>query len=135
MRDIKFRGICIDDSGLRGEFVYGYYFINSENKSIISSALFYEVESETVGQFTGMLTNDSKPVYEGDIIRVPHSEFNAEIVGVVEFERGAFFLRSLLSGTTSDLGWVLRKRMPREPFAKIIGNIHENPELVRYGNQ
>ena len=60
MRTIKFRGKRIDN----GEWVYGSLigeeYIGSVNRS-------YEVDPETVGQFTGKIDDKEREVYEHDI--------------------------------------------------------------------
>ena len=88
-------------------------------------------QKETLGQFVGLYDGNGKEVYEGDIIRIPQEEFyHAEIIGVVEYDTNSFILRSFLSGTASDLGWVLRKRNSAIK-AEVIGNIFDNPELIK----
>lgn len=67
-------------------------------------------------QFTGLLDKNDKEIYEGDILKTCNNK-NA----VVDFINGCFVLlgdenRELLCTACS--------------YEEIIGNIHENPELV-----
>ena len=66
-------------------------------------------------QFTGLLDRNGKEIYEGDILRC-EGETNQP---PVNFYRGCFYV----SGTPfSDID---------EELIEVIGNIYENPELVK----
>lgn len=79
-----------------------------------------EVHSESVGQFTGLKDKNGKEIYEGDILKSsPYS------IGAVLFRNGVFLSEENRDG---------------EPFyypafhfsiSEIIGNIYENPELLK----
>ena len=93
-----------------------------------------EVEEETVGQFTGFLDADCKEIYEGDILHVPEDTFNAEMRCVVEWDIDGFIVRSLRSGGSSLLSWALKKDHETKHYVrpiKVIGNVHDNPELIK----
>ena len=67
-------------------------------------------------------------------MRIPETEFNIEIIGVVEFDRASYVIRSFFSGTHSSLAWAVRGRQSGERRGVVIGNIHDNPELLKGGN-
>lgn len=69
-------------------------------------------------QFTGLLDKHGKEIYEGDIIR----DVDTKETGTVGFELGGFYC-------TIDWGTDFYKGVYRN--GEIIGNIHENPELLR----
>lgn len=84
----------------------------------------FDVTPETVGQFTSLYDKNGKEIYEGDIL-----DFNGLIIEV-RFVRGVFAL--LCNG---DLDEELCGDCRTDLFAKIIGNIHDNPELLKGGKK
>lgn len=137
MRTIKFRGQTRDAD----DWVYGSLIERvGYSPVIVASVGLYEYEEfpvmeNTVGQFTGLLDGERKDIFEGDIMRIPETETNIEIIGVVEFNRGSYVVRSFLSGTCSNLAWAVRERMAGERRGIVIGNIYDNPELSKGGAQ
>lgn len=129
MRTIKFRGKDIET----GEWVYGHFFQRLGHYPAIveprphnTKVMYFEVavRHETVGQFTGLYDKNCKEIYEGDIF-----DFNGLIIEV-RFVRGVFAL--LCNG---DLDQELCGGCRTGLFAKIIGNIHDNPELLKVDKQ
>ena len=83
---------------------------------------------ETVGQFTGLTDKNNNLIYEGDICRlVPKAKYNnssaRHMFGVREviYYSGiaSYFYDSFVSMSWGGF-----------EFVEIIGNIHENPELL-----
>ena len=126
MREIIFRGKRLDN----GEWVYGSLFVGFQKSYICPEAIamynfdgalciggFIEVYPSTVGQYTGLKDKhgkNGKRIFEGDIL-----SFRAGRTHVVRFEDGAFILED--------------SAIPI-PFAiksEIIGNVHDNPELLK----
>lgn len=132
MREILFRGKH------NGEWVYGSF------ASAPRKALIYEisesiptrmegkyVDIKTVGQYTGLTDKNGKRIFEGDIV-VCSQEINGNFIdkhieiGYVEMKHGAFGLH--------------RKQGYYRPFKdwledyeyEVIGNIHDNPELLNF---
>ena len=66
-------------------------------------------------QFTGLLDKNEKEIYEGDIL----SGRNKNDSVIVIFEKGCFQMNN---------GFELKHGIPHR---KVIGNIYENPELLK----
>lgn len=127
MREIKFRGKRIAN----GEWVYGSLLIwaNGEctilEKSNSSNAVWKrEIEPETVGQFTGLLDVNGKEIYEGDILRM---SYRKDDLGIVKFENEAAAFTIREKGKLR--WWYLINR-----HYELVGNIHDNPELLKGGS-
>lgn len=132
MTEYEFRGKQLDN----GEWVYGYYVKGATRHCIVQSlAVFprYDVDPETVGQFTG-LHDDSEQqekLFDGDIAELEYQghkhickiQFCAGGYMFVadSFPDGFLFL-SELAEYDRNYGWV-------EGAIK-IGTIHDNPELL-----
>ena len=81
-------------------------------------------------QFTGLHDKNGKEIYEGDIVTrsVGKGASNRLITFIVSWSRlfAGFYLRSVNRG---DGGQRVLRNDPR--LMEIVGNIHENPELLK----
>ncbi len=136
MRDILFRGQAF---GSR-EWIYGHYR-NGKKMHIIyhdqNSDNCYAVLPETVGQFTGLSDRNGKKIFEGDIVKFTDSPFRYSYNGAVCFHEGSFCIQYKYWGKDrfhkigqtdkwQDMGASGIVTYEYE----IIGNIHDNPELL-----
>ena len=130
MREIKFRG---KRKGEPNEWVFGdlnhidgsIYIFPRDVNEIVHSADFYEVIPETVGQYTGLKDKNGKAVWEEDVVKqekwVGVGAY-ADAFGVVKYKSTGFTVECL-----SD--W-LGSNATLNGNAEVIGNIHDNPELL-----
>ena len=133
MRTIKFRGKTKQDG-----WVIGYYVgkssldavailpptnVNYDIGCINYSECYYCI-ADTIGQFTGLYDCHGKEIYEGDIL-----DFNGLKIEI-RFVRGVFAL--LCNG---DLDQEMCGDCRTDLFAKVIGNIYDNPELLKEGKE
>ena len=127
MRIIKFRGKKVTN----GVWVYGCLVYSNE----IDAAIYYQngngsvkgmdwvyVNQETVGQSTNLYDKNKKEIYEGDILKVPGTRERIE----VRFVRGVFAF--LWNGNLDDEAPIIA---PTQEWAEVIGNIHDNPKLLK----
>ena len=127
MREIKFRGKRLTD----GKWIYGDFFRNRRKAFITTDEIVenplaswqdYNVDPDTVGQFTGIYDRKGSEIYEGDIVRTSVSKNG---IALVEWhcEHAAFVVH--MKG--SDQWYHLYKGYEK------IGNIHDNPSLLGGG--
>ena len=137
MREILFRGKQLDN----GEWVEGWYEMYPFGKWPVKTSIIpseeakdghYEhaqVDPSTVGQYTGLKDKNGKRIFEGDIVHCLARMDEANCV--VIFEEGEFRLvpeRNYKTYVTGGGYHALRC------FVKeVIGNIHDNPEMLKGG--
>ena len=145
MREILFRGKKI----INGEWIYGYYFqkqnVYAEDGNPIKHCISdlppfgAEIIPETVGQFTGLTDKNGKKIFEGDIIKTqpfrdkPHS-LHAKTkrhIGVIEYYSGRQGAEWRVD--IDDRGKYTCCAFSEFFECEIIGNIHDNPELLKGG--
>jgi uncharacterized phage protein (TIGR01671 family) len=134
MREILFRGKRIDN----GEWVEGFYCFNPLMKRAEIYAFdnirsyVYEVIPETIGQYIGLTDKNGKKIFEGDFIK-HFNKFDKpdeyEIYQVKFNERTCSFEGRLHEKWSAQLCNYLGKHY------EVIGNIHDNPELLKGGKQ
>ena len=130
MRTIKFRGKSIDSN----EWLYGDLVRSSDMERcaiLVNDRELYdecEVNTCSIGQFTGLYDSNGKEIYEGDILCWDVNN----LLYVVTFESGMFYA-SIKECNEGMIGGFPLHRLTEYDYGKceIVGNIHDNPELLK----
>lgn len=128
MRKILFRGKRMDNSEwVFGDLIrepWGYCIQVVTGSGNEYSRKKYAITEETVGQYTGLKDKNGKRIFEGNIILWNDwkgDDQEGTVVWDAEWARFSVFLDGAQSvGVNSHLG----------TNVEVIGNIHDNPELL-----
>ena len=139
MREIIFRGKKDDDEWVYGSFcmdaleqfnglcgVDGFIRLYDKGKGKMQT---YEVDRETVGQYTGLMDKNGKRIFEGDIVKT--SDITHE--GVIQIP-GESFEIAMRKGCWVMVAWEDWDFLEtNHECIRVIGNIHDNQELLKGG--
>ena len=145
MREILFRGKWLGN----GEWVEGYYCKISEttyafaedyernpipvHHYILQEVMTdwglpnrfnqYEIDPETLCQYTGLKDKNGNRIWENDIVRIENSM--DEGIGNIEFYGGMWYVDGKPSNSIYDI------LEYDDADVEVIGNIFDNPELLK----
>jgi uncharacterized phage protein (TIGR01671 family) len=143
MREILFRAKSVNDYPYPSRWEYGIPFKDSYGSYMMKTSKgLVEVKKETVGEFTGLTDKNGVKIFEGDILESFYKK--KRIVSVVKYgafepeffyecaEAQGFFLYGMkLYGLYAyDLAGSEMMLVEDMRQAKIIGNIHDTPEIL-----
>lgn len=130
-RTIKFRA---KSKQSRYDWVYGsllvaYDFYGELSYQIVADQhIHYRAEYDTIGQFTGLHDINAKEIYQDDILECSDGVRCVVVWDADNHPYAAGFITrdadGLVGAYPLNLYWV-EKKSP-----KVIGNIHDNPELL-----
>lgn len=135
MREILFRGKRIDN----GEWVEGFYCQRKEkilggiktrhmilvpDADSYSGARWIDVNPTTVGQYTGLTDKNGKKIFEGDVVKGFYKPTDKLVCGSVKYENHLARMLILNRGVCAGLSHC--------HHVEVIGNIHDNPELLEH---
>lgn len=136
MREIKFRGKgVITNNWFEGSL------LTTEDGGVIYGKSVGGVKKETIGQYTGLKDKNGKEIYEGDILRGDEYPFNCDGVDnyfaeIVWADNVCGFYRITLKKPNSTIRGISNGNMEQldendmKSF-EVIGNIHDNPDLIK----
>jgi uncharacterized phage protein (TIGR01671 family) len=149
MREILFRGKTKAIAGSPynngkpdGEWVKGYLYNDvgcwkiKQFETDRADYISYEVDPETIGQYTGVNDKNKTKIFEGDIISIPFEEDRSPYEeNCVYYENAAVYFDN------NRHGWYVKFFDDDEISlweydevdVVIIGNIHDNPDLLKDG--
>ena len=135
MRMIKFRAKAL----VNNEWVYGDLHIRSAFAHIhTDEGAKYKIDTDIVGQFTSLYDKNRKEIYEGDIVDfddTPYCVNGSKYQGVVVMHNGAWGVQHY----EKCFDVYLYSPLFADDFANrktiILGNIHDNPELLKGGKE
>jgi len=135
-REIKFRAWRTDEK----------YMVTSDtgvltalrncygNKGLAEQARFSNIDNQPnpnkfiLMQYTGLKDKTGKEIYEGDIL---DTDLERPYL-VVEFRNGCFVVECCDNQETyHDIMYPLEKEISNLEYHEVIGNIYENPELLK----
>ena len=145
MREILFRGKWLGN----GEWVEGYYCKISEttyafaedyernpipvHHYILQEVMTdwglpnrfnqYEIDSETLCQYTGLTDKNGNRIWENDIVRIENSM--DEGIGNIEFYGGIWYVDGEPSNSLYDIVEY------DDADIEVIGNVFDNPEMMK----
>ena len=158
MREILFRGKNGNEEWVQGDLLqngydYDFAILEKENKLVTA------VIDETVGQYTGLTDKNGNKIFEGDIVEIEHSIHHYREDEFPETyrprrahswhwndEQKAFLYKRnyVVEWKRKDARWILRNGSDQHDLREnclyfkngiIIGNIHDNPELLKGGER
>ena len=139
-REILFRGKRKDNR----EWIEGFYFKNFDKCYIFSAKyqdnlttkFIFEVDPETVGQYTGLTDKNGKKTFEGDVV---HAVYQSNYGGLENTDFGIGVVKysdSYYGGAAYEID-IIGESGSRafstalEKGVTIIGNVWDNPELLK----
>ncbi len=118
------------------EWVEGYYSYASDGRGtelyLINekvTGVHYPVIPKTVGQYTGLTDKNGNKIFEGDIIDCWSEGVNAQ--GAVEQRIDGLWI--IYPAWQKSTFWGLCPSSDGSTSVEVIGNIHDNPELLKGG--
>lgn len=127
MREILFRG------KFGNEWKYGFLSIEPQGLVIKeqyknNTSNVWHIDADTVGQYTNMLDKNGRKIFEGDIIDFLYRSDNDDY-GIVQYDVDETEFGFVYNSIFEELG-----RYYRPKDIEVIGNIYDNPELLKGEN-
>lgn len=127
-REIKFRG-----QTLNGNFVHGTYAYDGYNHKIVKilddgKPAIYQVDPKTIGQYTGLKAKNGDEIYEDDFLAGGVSSCGKPVLIEWQSKRTQSLGHDLYH--INKIGFLFDEYYFTLKDCEIVGNIHDNPELL-----
>lgn len=128
MRQIKFRG----KTTANGHWVYGSLIDYGDNTFTIRNSKSHPwVQADSISQFTGLHDRNGKEIYDGDVLE----RYNEQGVTMhINYFGSQFGCIQHWDGVDGDGSWYPLDSYDMSQW-EVIGNIHDNPELITPDSQ
>lgn len=104
-------------------FMFGQYaIVNETDENTV-----YLIDKETIGQSIGLKDKNGVEIFEGDIVQYRDGEYS--YLGIVKRDCYQFFIDGIEPDDNYDFIDV-SNTFDGTSSLEVIGNIHENPELL-----
>ncbi len=126
MRTIKFRG----KDRRTGKWFYGNLYVeDTRGRTHICTPKrgCFDIDTDTIGQFTGLKDENGKEIYEGDILKW---KTDNRLYAVI-FNWGMFYASVEVCNQDIYGGFPLHALAGDEKGIETVGNIYDNPELKK----
>ena len=140
-REILFRGKDVNtDEWVYGSCLFGVNYFGENEVYIYPKTVTIDsrgctenyagllVDSETVGQWTGLVDKNGNGVFEGDILSIEGSKEKYDVCMEVVFKD--FQWKCIVRNRKSFMSYFHRLENNPDKY-EIIGNIWDNPELLK----
>ncbi len=130
MREILFRGKqrtmldWVEGTGVFNDGTNTWLSANESNKPIAGGLNHKIVLPETIGQYTGLTDKNGKKIFEGDVCRFYGTDGYSDYVVFWDDTVSQWTVRQIDLGAKDVLDGYFTE------CCEIIGNIHDNPELL-----
>ena len=131
MREIKFRGWCDSKKEM-----FAIEVIDWERDILRDSGDWYDIDSTIKMQFTGLKDKDGTEIYEGDIVALDGAlpkhakEDGKRHTFHVAWYKAQWSVKSIVYSCRHNL-FTYYRIDPWKNKIQVIGNVYENPELMK----
>ncbi|WP_335931239.1 YopX family protein [Fusobacterium polymorphum] len=146
MREIKFRAW----DKLNKE-MFNVEIINFQERRVYKDTVSYrKFEDIELIQYTELKDKNNKEIYEGDVVKLVHTgiEISADrledlkrFAGIIKYENGIFKIVKTEKSLIESKYFEMEQKKVSEIFIysklydlEVVGNIYENPELLKENN-